>query len=432
MSSSDRENERVVEDGEPDVGLVEEEEEEEDVVRRNGTRRNRDETGDGDDDGDRDDQLPDDEDEDDDIFGGGGDDDEANENDNNNNEEDGAYQKEEEEVTLRIEQTTIPRYPRSHRPAGDLYYVPTPAFMTMEPHPFEASKFQEELSEEQANDGGFKVRNENTVRWKYAKDSKGNVTKQSNSRIVKWSDGSMSLQLGQELFDIVIQEPYDQTFLCLSHPANSLLQTAGIFTKNMRIVPTSTSSRSHKRLAQELNVRQLSTSVAVSSVATTDDPEKVQREAEKAAEMTLRARRKLESKQRLQQERSAGIGGATSAGSASSRYSYDGERDELAGGYDARASARAGDEYEEDDFVVDDEDEEEDGEPQEGDDDEGADDLDDLEEEEDDDEAERQRAKRLHDLKERGAELYSRRSEERDSQQTRKKRRIFDDEDDDE
>lgn len=43
---------------------------------------------------------------------------------------------------------------------------------------------------------------ENTIRWRYGKDQEGNEIKESNGRIVRWSDGSMSLLVGQEVFDI--------------------------------------------------------------------------------------------------------------------------------------------------------------------------------------------------------------------------------------
>ena len=43
---------------------------------------------------------------------------------------------------------------------------------------------------------------ENTIRWRRGKDEEGNEVKESNARVVKWSDGSMSLLLGAEVFDI--------------------------------------------------------------------------------------------------------------------------------------------------------------------------------------------------------------------------------------
>ena len=43
------------------------------------------------------------------------------------------------------------------------------------------------------------------IRWKIGFDEKGNTKRESNARIVKWSDGSMSLHLGSEIFDVYRQ-----------------------------------------------------------------------------------------------------------------------------------------------------------------------------------------------------------------------------------
>lgn len=42
---------------------------------------------------------------------------------------------------------------------------------------------------------------ENTIRWRYRKDEEGNEIKESNARVVRWSDGTTSLLLG-EVFDV--------------------------------------------------------------------------------------------------------------------------------------------------------------------------------------------------------------------------------------
>lgn len=46
---------------------------------------------------------------------------------------------------------------------------------------------------------------ENTIRWREVFDKDGNLVKESNARIIKWSDGSMSLHLGSEIFDVYKQ-----------------------------------------------------------------------------------------------------------------------------------------------------------------------------------------------------------------------------------
>ncbi|KAF8587388.1 Leo1-domain-containing protein [Ramaria rubella] len=48
----------------------------------------------------------------------------------------------------------------------------------------------------------IKLEVENTVRWRWVKGVDGEDRRQSNSRVIRWSDGSLSLQLGKELFDV--------------------------------------------------------------------------------------------------------------------------------------------------------------------------------------------------------------------------------------
>lgn len=43
------------------------------------------------------------------------------------------------------------------------------------------------------------------MRWRTVFDKEGNAVKESNARMVKWSDGSMSLHLGSEIFDVYKQ-----------------------------------------------------------------------------------------------------------------------------------------------------------------------------------------------------------------------------------
>jgi len=50
-----------------------------------------------------------------------------------------------------------------------------------------------------------KLKVENTIRWREVFDKDGNVLKESNTRVIKWSDGSMSLHLGSEIFDVYKQ-----------------------------------------------------------------------------------------------------------------------------------------------------------------------------------------------------------------------------------
>lgn len=181
------------------------------------------------------------------------------------------------------------------------------------------------------------------------------------------------MQLGSEIFD-VIEKPNPDVFLTMSHPAQEVLQTTALLKKSMTFVPTSTSSETHKRLKEELHKQQQSSNIIVGSWATTDDPEKIKREAEKAEEINLKARRKLEQKRRQLEGMDGYDLGGSSRGdrgaASSSRYDSQDGYNEV---------GRGGDQYEEDDFVVHDE------------------------EDDDEDDA---RGRRLKDLKRKGAESY--------------------------
>lgn len=58
----------------------------------------------------------------------------------------------------------------------------------------------------------LKLKVENTIRWRDVLDDEGNTKKESNARIVRWSDGSYSLHLGSEIFD-VYRQPLQVTSL---------------------------------------------------------------------------------------------------------------------------------------------------------------------------------------------------------------------------
>nr|4M6T_A Chain A, RNA polymerase II-associated factor 1 homolog, Linker, RNA polymerase-associated protein LEO1 [Homo sapiens] len=89
---------------------------------------------------------------------------------------------------------------------NDLYFVKLPNFLSVEPRPFDPQYYEDEFEDEEMLDEEgrtrLKLKVENTIRWRIRRDEEGNEIKESNARIVKWSDGSMSLHLGNEVFDV--------------------------------------------------------------------------------------------------------------------------------------------------------------------------------------------------------------------------------------
>uniref|UniRef100_A0A3B1JSQ5 RNA polymerase-associated protein LEO1 n=1 Tax=Astyanax mexicanus TaxID=7994 RepID=A0A3B1JSQ5_ASTMX len=113
----------------------------------------------------------------------------------------GEQQEEEPVPETRIE-VEIPKV--STDLGSDLYFVKLPNFLSVEP-PFDPQYYEDEFEDEEMLDEEgrtrLKLKVENTIRWRARRDEEGNEIKESNARIVKWSDG-MSLHLGNEVFDV--------------------------------------------------------------------------------------------------------------------------------------------------------------------------------------------------------------------------------------
>ncbi|XP_017966553.2 RNA polymerase-associated protein LEO1, partial [Drosophila navojoa] len=83
-----------------------------------------------------------------------------------------------------------------------------PKFMPVEPEAFKADKFQNallpgDLKDRQSRDD-FISRLKTTIRWRECEDKEtGAMYKESNTRIVLWSDGSQTLHIGAQVFELI-------------------------------------------------------------------------------------------------------------------------------------------------------------------------------------------------------------------------------------
>lgn len=105
----------------------------------------------------------------------------------------------------------------------------------------------------------IKLKVSNTVRWREDLDSDGNPFKESNARIVKWSDGSMSLHLGSEIFD-VYKQPLQGDHNHLFIRQGTGLQGQAVFRTKLTFRPYSTESFTHKKMTMSLADRSQKTS----------------------------------------------------------------------------------------------------------------------------------------------------------------------------
>lgn len=132
----------------------------------------------------------------------------------------------------------------------------------------------------------------------------------SNARFLKWSDGTMSLVLGAEIYDVPINPvpKSEQQFLVLSHHQAGLLRVAKRIDANMKLVPISTASGAHKRLV----TKQMGKGIQIERRTVKEfqpegDPEAMKRLAEKAVEEKIKSRKKLDAKRKQTQIRFGGM-----------------------------------------------------------------------------------------------------------------------------
>ncbi|KAL1923728.1 uncharacterized protein VTP21DRAFT_8708 [Calcarisporiella thermophila] len=296
-------------------------------------------------------------------------------------EEDMSEEEQEEEKVGYIEMVDG-KPPRSSE--DKYYFCKLPKFLYTETAPFDSDAYEpyEPEEEERISSASQRIKLlvENTIRWRERMDENGNMVKQSNARFVRWSDGSTSLLLGDELFQVTTAETTknDHLFLASVRRANAqILGTDVALTHHMMFKPYGTSSQTHLKLTAAIAGKH-SKSVKARMHNLLEDPEKIKLEMEKREAERLKMLRKQENQQRAR----------------AARYSVGmpGSRADVFRDYGDLPLRRVGrfateDGYDEDDFVVGDE------------------------EEEEDEEAERRKADRLNHLKRSGMERYKERRE---------------------
>ncbi|VDN56465.1 unnamed protein product [Dracunculus medinensis] len=181
-----------------------------------------------------------------------------------------------------------------------LYFIKVPNFLSIDSHPFDPDHYEDEFDEDDLMDeegrSRLKLRVENTIRWRYALDENGDIIKQSNSKIVKWSDGSMSLYLGSEVFDIMVQPMQHDNHLFLRQGAG--LQGHAVFKEKMVFRPHSTDSVTHRKVTLSMADRSNKSQRVKVLTAVGENPESQKAEIVRKEEERLRAQNRREAQQR--------------------------------------------------------------------------------------------------------------------------------------
>jgi RNA polymerase-associated protein LEO1 len=138
----------------------------------------------------------------------------------------------------------------------------------------------------------------NVVRWRWGPGGPGSGQAESNARLVRWSDGSLQVQLGRETLDVAtVDMSSDNTHLCRRvPPPASILAFQGQVNSRLTLRPSSLDSKSHKLLAAATALKHAKVQ-RVKKTLVTVDPEREKRDAELAEAQRAKDRDKLAKKQ---------------------------------------------------------------------------------------------------------------------------------------
>lgn len=344
-----------------------------------------------------------------------------------------------EEATNAVEHTIVesnillPTVPRIASSDGQVWTLKLPSAVSFASQPFHPEIYRTEESAKQAaeqedEDLSLDQRHAralqrmhavaNTVRWKWVDDpATGLPVKRSNSRVVRWSDGSASLMIGQEMWDLQVEsvtaaaaEPGQNlksikpfglqemsqsttapiatqssasgtsrkgpvSLLCSTDFDNKILTTDSLLTGSLVLVPQTRNVRDHPKRLTALTKSTLKKARILayndeSGVRPDRQIEETVREMQESQKRRLKERgHDLNAVMSLPVWKGGGGGGAstpressgrratTSTSVARGRATYSSSDEDM----DARPSHRSryqAEDYESDDFVVDDEDEE--------------------------------------------------------------------------
>lgn len=190
-----------------------------------------------------------------------------------------------------------------------MFYVRLPNFLSIETREYDPESYEDELADQELFDNEGrpkpKLKVENTIRWRRVQNEDGEEENQSNARIVEWSDGTSSLYLGSEIFELNEKEiKKESSHLYVRQGLRQGLQGLAIFKNKLSIRPHSTESKTHRKLTLSLADRSQKTQKIRMLNNPGHDPEVRLNELIKQEDDKFKASLRRETKQRRIQERS--------------------------------------------------------------------------------------------------------------------------------
>ncbi|KAG8945107.1 hypothetical protein FRC04_001173 [Tulasnella sp. 424] len=246
-------------------------------------------------------------------------------------EEDDEAAEEQQVVELSEAQAQLPNLPLPVSSDGSYWVLRLPSFIKLESNPFDQDTYQGPGIDEDTSlnnrekSMSIKLEVENTIRWRWVKGPDGRMRKQSNSRIIRWSDGTMSLQLGKEIFDVSsnIELPQSAssaprtlsqqasfqgsqemtsahnlsrnqglTYLFAQHVKAELLQAEAPITGTLSLTPTGMQSETHRKLVKAVGQKHNKVTRLMMAPDPTKESEQERADQMKAAKRASTAKRR--------------------------------------------------------------------------------------------------------------------------------------------
>ncbi|WKY05393.1 hypothetical protein Q1695_005976 [Nippostrongylus brasiliensis] len=184
---------------------------------------------------------------------------------------------------------------------GDgIQFMKIPNFFSVALKPFDPETYEEDEDDDHIDDEGrnrLKLKAENTIRWRFVQDADGNLVKESNTRIVRWSDGTMSMVIGKEVFDVE-SVPILGNMQHLYVRQGNGLAAQKVFDRKLIFRPHSTDSETHRKVTMNMAERTRKSGQVRMVADVGSNPEQARREAVRREEEALRAALRKETQQR--------------------------------------------------------------------------------------------------------------------------------------
>ncbi|KAF2740025.1 hypothetical protein EJ04DRAFT_483579 [Polyplosphaeria fusca] len=313
-----------------------------------------------------------------------------------------SYDEEAEQQTFNFMDADIARHPIPEPSDGELYLFKVPPFMSIEPTAFSLKNHQAPATDHHSKrppSEHFSAFNTamTTMRWRRSASNPSQL--QSNARILRWSDGSLTLQLASEplnQYDIngkMLAPPQidpklptptsrknlpkktefkeSHTYLVAPYEEANVMRVTNKFTTGLSVVPTATTKDSalemlQSAMAAAANRGRDEKDQAISFITVDEDPEiarareehqfkERQRQARAREKSAMKAQERAAGRNRTERRPGFGLGsnelgdGPGRRGAGKSR----GYRGYSSGEEDMRRGRTKEDEYDdEDDFIA--------------------------------------------------------------------------------